>query len=158
VGLVRVFLQVGGLAPYTSYTFRVQAVNTAGGGEWSDHTTLCTAAAAPAAPAAPTVLATTSNTVSLKWAAPENTFGSPVVSYTLEAATGDPSNKKLVRTHSLGSAHHTHSCVEPIRCSRIASLCVAPACDSSEYRNCIQRRGNNLRQGSTACPFEAAEV
>jgi hypothetical protein len=70
-------------------------VNAAGGGEWSDATRSQTAAAAPAAPAAPTVVVATADTVSLRWEAPANTFGAAVAGYTLEAAAGDPFNKKL---------------------------------------------------------------
>ncbi|GEM_PF-2821831 len=80
-----------GLAPASTYTYRVSAINTMGTGPSSGNATYTTpgAAAAPGAPTGLAAKATTFSRIKLGWSPPADNGGSPITGYEIERAMGD---------------------------------------------------------------------
>ena len=74
---------VRGLTNGESYTFRVQAVNAVGGGEWSAPSAPVTPAVAPPAPGGVTATAGV-RSATVRWSAPATTGGSPITEYRVQ--------------------------------------------------------------------------
>lgn len=87
---------VTGLSNGSQYAFRVAAVNDAGTGAFTDAVT-ATPAGVPAAPTDVTAVAT-DRTVALQWAAPAETGGSAITSYTVQQSTGTDWNTVATTT------------------------------------------------------------
>ena len=83
------------LRPGQTYQLRVQCSNVKGMSEPSLPITLTTAPSVPATPQAPDVLATTSDSATLRWTSPAGN-GEPVSSYMLEGDYGDGGALHLV--------------------------------------------------------------
>lgn len=81
--------QVGGLRPGRGYSFRVRAQNTQGQGPWSQPLQASTAADVPGPPPQPVCSKRTAAGVTVKWEAPEQEHGAPVVSYRCVCLTVD---------------------------------------------------------------------
>ena len=75
---------VSGLQAGTEYCFRVSAVNGLGTGAPSSVVRVTTLATVPSAPTALTTANVTDTTVTLRWTAPTDTGGSPLIDYRVE--------------------------------------------------------------------------
>eukprot|EP00850_Spirogloea_muscicola_P004133 SM000017S02873 [mRNA] locus=s17:782615:788035:+ [translate_table: standard] len=77
---------VGRLQPFTSYAFRIQAINKEGAGPFSHPTVVITAAAAPSAPHPPQIVDISNSTLLLQWEEPERDNGSALKGFVLQMA------------------------------------------------------------------------
>eukprot|EP00850_Spirogloea_muscicola_P023099 SM000328S12469 [mRNA] locus=s328:19945:26895:- [translate_table: standard] len=77
---------VGRLQPFTSYAFRIQAINKEGAGPFSHPTVVVTAAAAPSAPHPPQIVDISNSTLLLQWEEPERDNGSALKGFVLQMA------------------------------------------------------------------------
>lgn len=79
--------QVDGLRHGREYLFRVRASNARGPGPWSEQASAETQAAAPEAPAPVTFGQRTATSVRVRWEAPREDHGAPVLRYRSAAGT-----------------------------------------------------------------------
>ena len=74
-----------GLAPGSTWRYRVSAVNSAGSGAWSLSATATTDANKPSAPTRLAATTVDSATISLQWQAPSSNGGADITGYQIEA-------------------------------------------------------------------------
>src|SRR5207245_1650737 len=75
-----------GLAPTSTYTYRVSAINSVGTGSPSTSASATTLAVAPSPPTGLTATAVSSSQISLSWTVPNN-GGSAIIGYKVERST-----------------------------------------------------------------------
>ena len=75
-----------GLQPATAYRYQVAAINRVGRGEWSLERRTSTYAAKPGAPTGLEAREVGTSRIDLKWSAPRNTGGAPILGYRIEGS------------------------------------------------------------------------
>ena len=94
-----------GLQPATSYWYQVAAINRVGPGQWSFQASTSTYAQAPGAPVGLTAREVGTSRIDLRWSAPRNTGGAPILGYRIEASDDERRTWRIIRrnTNSTGT-------------------------------------------------------